>query len=73
MSILAAMKADTASASGLRIRTTVPLIRRALQWGATCIRLSRERAELRQLDLRDRQDLGHSRVNTELGSPFWRK
>lgn len=71
MALLTAMKTDTASPSVPQVSTVVPLTRRVLEWGATCIRRSQERAELRRLGLRDRQDLGHSRVNTELSKPFW--
>jgi len=66
------MTTDTASASRPQARSAALLIRRVLEWGRACIRRSQERAELRQLDLRERQDLGHSRVSTELGKPFWK-
>jgi len=72
MPLLTAMESDTASPTVPRARTVMPLIRWALEWAGTRIRRSQERAELRQLGLRDRQDLGHSRVNTELSKPFWK-
>lgn len=70
---LTVTETDKTLASSMQTRTTVCRIQRMLGWGTTCIRRYRERSELRQLDLRDRQDLGHSRVNTELGKPFWRQ
>ena len=72
MALLTAMKTDTASESPSQVQTVLLLIRSALEWGATCIRRSQERAELRQLGPRDRKDLGHSRVNAELGKPLWK-
>jgi hypothetical protein len=72
MPLLTAMESDTASPTVPQARTVAPLIWRALERAAICIRRSQERAELRQLGLRDRQDLGHSRVNTELSKPFWK-
>jgi uncharacterized protein YjiS (DUF1127 family) len=72
MPLLTAMESDTASPTVPRAGTVMPLIRWALEWAATRIRRAQERAELRQLGLRDRQDLGHSRVNTELSKPFWK-
>lgn len=63
----------TDKASAPLMGATMCLIQWMLGWGSTCIRRYRERTQLRQLDLRDRQDLGHSRVNLELGKPFWRQ
>ena len=72
MAIMTACRSGTASTSTLRPRTSTPLIRRLLILGAACIRRHRERTELRQMGLRDRQDIGHTRVNTELSKPFWK-
>lgn len=73
MVLLIAMQTDRASATVRQAHTAMPLLRRALEWGAACIRRSRERGELRRLPLRDRQDLGHNRVNSEVGKRFWRR
>jgi hypothetical protein len=73
MALFTVTRTDKTSAFFLRTRRPMHLIERMVDWVTSCIRRYRERAELRQLDLRDRQELGHNRVNAELGKPFWKE
>lgn len=72
------LSAGTASVTALaasrdtRSAGEVDLVGRALRWLAANRRRARERAELRQLPLRIRQDIGLGRVLDEEATPIWR-